>query len=103
MTGTEDTAARAALAAAILDAGRATRRSAEALDESGQRLEEIAKLLAGGAGFGSREPHREAHDNGHRARLFGVDPSANLADTLRAFGDGIAKVADQVSRTIGEK
>ncbi len=97
--GTDDIAARAALAAAVLDAARATRRSAEALDESGQRLEEIAKLLAGA---GTSRPH-EPQDNGHRARRFGADSSTNLADTLRAFGDGIAKVADQVSRTIGDR
>lgn len=97
--GTDETGVRAALAAAILDAARATRRSAEALDESGQRLEEVAKLLAGASGPRGREPQ----DNGHRPRRFGVDPSANLADTLRAFGDGIAKVADQVSKTIADK
>jgi hypothetical protein len=94
----DDTGARASLAAAILDAARATRRSAEALDESGLRLEEAARLLAGGSAR-TREPV----DNNHRPWRFGVDPSANLADTLRAFGDGIAKVADQVSRTIGDK
>ncbi len=95
--GTDDIAARAALAAAVLDAARATRRSAEALDESGRRLEEIAQLLAGAS------TTREPQDNGHRSRRFGPDSSTNLADTLRAFGDGIAKVADQVSRTIGDK
>ena len=97
--GSDDIAARAALAAAVLDAARATRRSAEALDESGRKLEEIAKLLAGAAGSRTREPQ----DNGLRARRFGPDASTNLADTLRAFGDGIAKVADQVSRTIGDR
>jgi hypothetical protein len=96
---TDDTGARAALAAAVLDAAHATRRSAAALDESGQRLEEVAKMLAGGAGFGMRRPK----ENVHRGRRFGVDPSVNLADTLRAFGDGIAKVADQVSKTIADR
>jgi hypothetical protein len=95
--GTDDTAARAALAAAVLDAARATRRSAEALDESGRRLEEIAQLLAGASST------REPGGDGHRPWRFGPEPSTNLADTLRAFGDGIAKVADQVSKTIGER